>query len=57
MGGVVRVACPQYYIKPNVKRRLNARNASYFQQRKAIVDEYAKLVTAGKIFTIPKHGF
>lgn len=51
------MSCPQYYIKPNVKRRLNARNASYFQQRKAIVDEYAKLVTAGKIFTIPKHGF
>ena len=54
---VVRVCGCQYYIKPNVKRRMNAKNTHYYKQRKEIVDEYTKLAMDGKFFTIPKTGF
>ena len=53
----MRVCGCQYYIKPNVKRRMNAKNTHYYKQRKEIVDEYTKLAMDGKFFTIPKTGF
>lgn len=51
------VWCLQFYMKPNIRRRLNVENTRYFKARKEVIAEYMRLVRRGQVEKIPDSKF